>query len=369
MPIQWTEKDYHWNVTLAGTGFGCPVLWGQRIFLLGADEKAGTRTVLCLAVADGKTLWAKPYPVKVYPHHSDNSMAASTPAVDKDRVYVCLAASQSTLLLALDHQGNEVWRRDLGPQKGEHGPSLTPIVWEDLVIVANDQEGPSSVLAVESATGKTAWQTPRKSGKTTYGTPCVYQPAGGAAQIVATSTADGVAGLNVRTGKVEWSVGDVFTERCVGSPVVAGGLIVAACGVGSAGVRLVAVRPGGAGQPAAVAWDRKSSIPYVPTPLYRDGLLFLLGDSGGVWCLRAATGEEVWQDKLPDKFYGSLVCADGRLYCISRVGKVYVMSAGEKFALLATQDLGDKSHSTPAVAGGRMYLRTFSHLFSIGGPR
>jgi outer membrane protein assembly factor BamB len=124
-----------------------------------------------------------------------------------------------------------------------------------------------------------------------------------------------------------------------------------------------------AGQPATLAYDRKSSIPYVPTPLYRDGLLYLLGDGGGVWCLRAATGEEVWKDKLPDKFYGSLVCADGRLYCISRAGKVYVMSAGEKFTLLATQDLGDKSHSTPAVAGGRMYFRTLSRLFCIGGTR
>jgi outer membrane protein assembly factor BamB len=376
MPVQWTEKDYRWNVTPGGTGFGCPVLWGQRVFLLSADEKAATRIVQCLDADDGKALWAKSYPVAAARHHTDNSLAASTPAVDKDRVYVCLAARQATLLLALDHKGEEIWRRDLGPQKGEHGPCITPIVWEDLVIVANDQEGPSSVLAVESATGKTAWQTPRKSGKTTYGTPCVYQPAerpqgpaGGAAQIVVTSTAEGVTGLNARTGKVEWSVGDAFPERCVGSPVVAGDLIVACCGVGSSGVRMVAVRPGRQGEPAAVAWDRKSSIPYVPTPLYRDGLVMLLGDSGGVWCLRAAAGEEVWQDKLPDKFYGSLVCADGRLYCISRVGKVYVLSAGEKFSLLATQDLGDKCHSTPAVAGGRMYFRTFSHLFCLGGKK
>lgn len=377
LPVRWTEKDYNWNVTPGGTGFGSPVLWGDRVFLLSADEKTGTRTVQCLTAADGKTLWSQPYPVTPFRHHGDNSLAASTPAVDKDRVYVCLAAPQAILLVALDHQGKEIWRRDLGTHQSQHGPCLTPIVWEDLVIVANDQDGPSNVLAVESATGKTAWQAPRKAGKATYCTPCVYQPAGGPqgpaagapAQIVVTSSAEGMVGLDARTGKGEWSVRDVFPERCVGSPVVAGDLVVASCGVGSAGVRMVAVRPGRAGQPAAIAYERKSSIPYVPVPLYRDGLLFMLGDGGNVWCLRAATGEEVWQDKLPDKFYGSMVCADGRLYCISRAGKVYVLSVGEKFALLATNDLGEKSFSTPAVAGGRMYLRTHSHLFSLGGRK
>jgi len=72
---------------------------------------------------------------------------------------------------------------------------------------------------------------------------------------------------------------------------------------------------------------------------------------------------------LQDLFYGSPVWADGRLYCISRKGVVHVIAAGEKPEVLAANPLGEASHATPAIAGGVLYLRTFSHLIAIGGKK
>jgi hypothetical protein len=72
---------------------------------------------------------------------------------------------------------------------------------------------------------------------------------------------------------------------------------------------------------------------------------------------------------VPGSYYGSPVCVGGRLYGVSRAGDVVVLAASERFRLLARNQLGEGSHSTPAVAGGRMYVRTFSHLLSVGGRK
>jgi outer membrane protein assembly factor BamB len=368
IPVQWTEKEYNWKVKLPGTGYGSPVVWGEKVFVLCAEEKTGMRRVVCLSAANGGGVWTREYPCEPYAHHTDNSLAASTPAVDKDRLYVCWVSLKSILLVAMDHDGTEIWRRDLGPHKSQHGPCITPIVHEDMVIVPNDQDGPSFVLAVEAATGKTRWQQPRKSGRAAYGTPCLRRIEGRPAEIVLASTADGVTGLDAATGQVAWQINGVFPERCVGSPALAGDLVVGACGTGGSGVRMVAVRPAG-DKKAELAYDLRKDPPYVPTPLVKGELMFLLGDTGLVTCLQAATGRQVWQSRISDRFYGSFVCVGDRLYCISRTGNVHVLAAGEKYELLATNALGEKSFSTPAVAGGKMYLRTFSYLISIGGKQ
>jgi outer membrane protein assembly factor BamB len=90
---------------------------------------------------------------------------------------------------------------------------------------------------------------------------------------------------------------------------------------------------------------------------------------GYVSCLRSATGEQLWRQKPAGKFFGSPVWVNGNLYCITTEGEVVVIKAAPIYELLAINPLGEKSHATPAVAGGRMYLRTYSHLISIGGRK
>ena len=78
--------------------------------------------------------------------------------------------------MAFDHAGTLVWKKDLGPYKSQHGGGVSPIVYEDMVILANEQDGDSFLIAVDAATGKTRWQTARQTVETAYSTPCVYSP-------------------------------------------------------------------------------------------------------------------------------------------------------------------------------------------------
>lgn len=301
-----------------------------------------------------------------------NSYGTSSPAVDGERVYVYWTTPEEVTVLALTHEGKDAWRRGLGPFVAQHGSGASPIVFEDKVIVANDDEGESSLVAINSRTGETAWEVKRPKTdvdyRASYSTPMVYEPPGGPPQIIFTSKAYGMTSVDARTGKVLWEVRDAFPARCVGSPILAGGLIIAACGT-TEPQQLTAVRPPTGDAPAKVAYTITKYAPYVPTTIARGDLVFLWGDAGRLACIRAATGEEVWKARLEAEFYGSPVLVGDRLYCISQKGEVFVIAAGDKFALLGRSPLGEGSYATPAVAGGVLYLRTFSHLISIGGRK
>ncbi len=372
LPVQWAEKDYNWRVTLPGIGHSSPVIWGDKIFLTSGDPKTAKRCVLCLKTSDGSVLWQREFDSKKHEMHESNSYGTSTPAVDAERVYAYWTTPEEVTLLALTHDGKDAWRRGFGPFVGEHGSGTSPIVFEDMVILCNDTEANSSLLALNRKSGETAWEIKRPKSevenRASYSTPIVYQPEGGSPQIVFTSRAWGMTSVDPKAGKVAWECRDAFPGRCVGSPILAGGLIIAACGT-DAPAQLTAVRPPAKGAPAKVAWTLTESPPYVPTPIAKDDLLFLWGDAGRLLCLRAATGERVWKERLDAEFLGSPVRVGDRLYCISKKGEVFVIGAGDKYALLGHNPLGEASYATPAVAGGILYLRTFSHLISIGGKK
>lgn len=375
IPVKWTEKDYNWKVKLPGGGHSSPVLWGEKIFVTSSDQKAGRGILLALRVSNGEVLWQKEYALSPYRMNRDNSYATATPAVDGDHVYVLWATTKETILAALDHDGGDVWERSFEGVNCQHGPGSTPIVFDDIVVFTHEHEGSgkggqSAWIAVDRKSGQGRWKLERQSSpKTSYSTPCVWSRGTDAPQLIFTSRAHGMTGVDARTGTVVWEVKSAFPNRVVSSPVIAGELLIGTCGDGSSGKRLIAIRPGTrdkASQPIEAYKIDSSSTPYVPTSLARGGLLFTFHDRGQVSCLRSATGEQLWREKPGGRFYGSPVWVDGKLYCITREGDVVVIKAGASYELLAVNPLGEKSQATPAVAGGRMYLRTYSHLISIG---
>jgi len=171
---------------------------------------------------------------------------------------------------------------------------------------------------------------------------------------------------------VIWEVASAFPARVVSSPVIAGELLVGSCGDGGSGKRLIAIRPGssnGSIQPEEAYSIDSGYRPYVPTSIAKEGLLFTFLDRGNVSCWNSTTGRQLWEEKPAGRFFGSPVWVDGRLYCITVDGDVVVLKAAETYQLLAVNALGEKSHSAPAIAGDKMYLRTYSHLFSVGGKK
>src|SRR5262249_10270471 len=153
IPSSWSENDYLWKVELPGVGHSSPVLWGERIFLLSADPQRGTRYVLCLSASDGRMLWKKDYPASTHQVHQQNSLASSTPTVDGERVYCAWATPDEVTLLALTHDGEEAWRANLGPFVSMHGFGASPILVDDLVVITNDQDADSFLIAFDRASG------------------------------------------------------------------------------------------------------------------------------------------------------------------------------------------------------------------------
>ena len=366
LPVQWTEKDYHWKVKLPGRGHSSPVLWGQRVFVTCGEDKTGRRLVVCLRAGDGKQLWLREFPALSHRQHEDSSYASATPALDKDRVYVTFANPKEYLVAAFTHDGKEQWRQDLGPFRASHGFGASPIVHEDLLIVPDDQDGPSSLVALEGATGKIRWKVERRS-KYGYATPCVYQPRGRPAELIVVSYDQGIMGIDPATGRTRWER-DVFSkahvESAIASPIVAGDLVVGTSGYLGVKYEVVALKPY-ANKKSEPLYRLERGVPLVPTPLIKDDLLFLWNDRGIVTCADVHTGKVFWQERVPGSFYGSPVCAGKHLYCMSRQGEVVVLAASKTFELVARNGLGEGSHSTPALAGGAMYLRTFGYLCCV----
>ena len=354
-PAELSERDFFWKIELPGRGHSSPVVWGERIFVTSNPAETTQRVVSCVSAVDGKTLWKKEYATGGYRQHSDNNYAAATPAVDAERVYFHWASPEASGLVALDQKdGRELWKVDLGPFLAKHGPGTSPIVFEDLVILDFDQdEGKSFLLAVDVKTGKTRWRRPHEGTKSSASTPCIFTPKSGAPQIITESFSTGVVASDARTGAVVWQFPSIMTKRCVSSPFVTpGGLIIAQCGEGRAESFVEAVRPAADGKSAEKAYKVLRVGGYVPTPIAVGELQRLIG------ALRAKGVEGA--------FYGSPICVNQRLYNMTMRGDLVVLAVGEKFQPPQRLALGEGSHATPAVSGGRMYLRTFTHLIAVG---
>ena len=380
IPTKITDSDVNWKVELPGTGHSSPVLWGDQLFLTTTGDKAGGISVLCLGAKEGQLRWRKDFSLTPFARHQFNSFAAATPVVDNERVYVVWNEPEHLMLTALDHEGKQVWQRDLGPFVSQHGCGISPILFEDKIILGNEQDdakvvkekpgtGISFVIAVNKTNGKTLWQTPRQSAVVPYATPCVYQPKGGQAAIVFASQAHGIYALDPGKGEPLWDYQKAFDKRAVSSPIVAGDIILGSCGSGGGGSFVTAIKAGAlkAGQNPELAYQMKKSAPYVPTGVATNGLVWLWSDGGIVTCLEAATGSIKYQERVGGNYFGSPVWVDGRLFCVSTAGEVVVVEASENFKVLHRYALNELCHSTPAVALGRMFIHTERHLISIGG--
>ena len=376
IPGKWSPQEYNWKIELPGGGHSSPVVWDDKVFVTCADEKALKGILLCVRAADGRELWRKECGLDKVRMNALNNYAAATPALDEERIYLFWPGVDQTLLMALTHDGGEVWTAKLPGNRTQHGVGSSPIVVGENVIVTREQDQksggdiPSAWLAVNRKSGQIQWRYEHpKNANASYSTPCVYRDKQGRDELIFTSNSHGLAALDSATGKLLWQTPATLPARVVSSPFLAGDLVLGTCGEGGRGVRLSAVRP-----PEAASSDVKevyglqsNVVPYVPTSVVHDEFFFGFHDGGVVSCFRIATGEVLWSQKPAGRYYGSPICVDGKLYCITIDGDVVVLRAGPKYELLGVNPLGEKSHATPAVANGRMFLRTFFHLISIGG--
>jgi outer membrane protein assembly factor BamB len=294
--------------------------------------------------------------------HEKNSHATPTPVVAGEKVFVHFGAAGTACLRASD--AGVVWKTQL-PYEHGHGPGGSPVLFEDLLIVNCDGTDQQSVVALDAATGKQRWKSPRPSAMA-YATSLVID-VGGQPQLVSPGAFRTVA-YEPRTGKEVWSVryGEGFSN--VPRPVYGHGLVFLCTGF--YGPNLLAVRPDGRGDITSshVAWQTNRNVPYTPSPIIVGDEIYMVSDTGIATALDVRTGKQHWQQRLGGSHSASPVFADGRLYFLSEDGEATVLQPGTTFRKLATNTLEGRFLASIAVSNGALFLRSDSHLYKIGAP-
>jgi outer membrane protein assembly factor BamB len=371
VPVKWDLKDnVLWKVPVPGVGNGSPVIWGDRLFLQASTADGGERSLSCLDARNGKTLWKQTIPAKKAHAHKFNSLASSTPAIDGERVYVLFWDGGEIGLYAYTLDGKPVWKKSLGGFTSQHGPGHSPIVYNGLVILPNDQDGSSVLVALNAKTGTPVWEVKRKPFRACYSTPFILDKPDGTAELIVTSTA-GLTGYDPGTGKENWSYTWSFPGmalRTVASSVASGGVVYAASGDGSGERNFIAVKLGGQGDVTGtnLLWQTRKKFPYVPCMLAQGNHLYTINDEGIAGCYLGLTGEEVGSRRLASAVTASPILIDGKIFVIGEDGECYVLEAGPELKLLARSSLKEPVSATPAVADGKLYIRGRQNLFCIG---
>ena len=367
IPTKWEPANFLWKQPLSNIGHSSPVIWDKQLFLTSGDSKTGAQIVSAYDTQTGKPLWEKHFDAGSYHMNGLNSYASSTPALDAEFIYLLWLKDGRVTLTALTHDGDEIWHRDVGPFEEKHGYGESPVVVDDLVYVASDSEGESSIVAFDRRTGDVRWHVSRESGTTSFSTPCLLDPSAKEKLLLTLSTASGLTALNAKTGKVVWQgLKDGITQRCVASPIVADGMVFVSSGQGGMGKSLIAAKP--EGDAVKEVYHLEKGVPQVPTPVVAGDLLFLVQDRGTISCFDLATGKQNFRQRLGGDFHSSPVRIGSRIFCVARNGDVVVLAADRKYEELARNSLNETCHATPAVAGGRLYLRTESSLICVGEP-
>jgi outer membrane protein assembly factor BamB len=368
IPTKWEPSNFLWKQPLSNIGHSSPVIWDKQLFLTSGDAKTGAQIVSAFDAKTGAPLWEKHFDAGSYHINGLNSYASSTPALDAEFIYLLWLKDGRVTLTALTHEGAEVWHRDVGPFEEKHGYGDSPVVVDDLVYVASDSEGESSVVALDRKTGDVRWHISREAGITSFSTPCVLDPSAKDKLLLTLSTASGLTALDAKTGKVAWQgLKDGITQRCVASPIVADGMVFVSSGQGGMGKSLIAAKPDGNAVKEVYHLDK--GIPQVPTPVVAGDLLFLLQDRGTISCFDLATGKQNFRQRLGGDFHSSPVRVGNRIFCVARNGEVIVLAADRKYEVLARNSLNETCHASPAVANGRMFIRTENSLICIGDPK
>lgn len=376
MPASFNESDFEWIVELPGTGHSSPVLWGGKLFLTVAAKDTKKHLAMCFDATSGEKLWEWSEPYATYHKHNFNDFASSTPVVDERAVYVTWTSGEETRVLALDHGGKEIWSRAWPGFSSDHGSAASPILVEGVLIIHTDSvaEKKSHIYGINPADGAELWVRERVTANadekhlTAYSTP-VQSQCGSRACVVFLSTNHGWMGLDPKNGEEIWSYQDGYTFRSVGSIAESDGVVFASMGSGGAGKQSTALKLNDTGKPEVIfSLGIKDGLSYVPTPILHDGLLYLWGDGGIVTCRDAATGDQIYQERAGSgQFFSSPVLVDGKLYGASRDGLMVVIQTGREFKKLAENKLDSGINATPAIANGRMFIRTETHLMSLKG--
>ena len=365
-PQSWDGKTgagIAWKTPVPLGGHGSPIVWKDRVFVTGAD--AEKREVYCYDTASGKLLWTGNVPgVATFEPFTATGFAASTPATDGTLVYAIFATGD---VAAFDFTGARVWVRHLGKPESQYTYSASLTVWNGKVIVLWDvggepASGKAMLMALDGATGKTAWMTPRSVGSS-WSSPIVTNTGGGM-QII-TSSIPWVIGYDAESGAEKWRAklmeGDVAP-----SPVFANGSVYVAND--RACIARIATDGSGDVTKSHVKWkiEPEDGLPDIVSPLADGKYTWTNGPLGTLNCFDATDGKKIWDHEFASGVQASPMKVGDEVWVLDMKGVMVMLSSGEDAKTLGSNPLGEAAKASPAFAGGRIYIRGTNNLYCIG---
>jgi outer membrane protein assembly factor BamB len=398
LPTEWdAKKNVAWTADVAGKGWSSPIVWGDRVFvtsvvadktlearkglyildLVGKVEPGEHRWLVhCLDLKTGKNLWTQEAKKGEVPGsiHIKNTYASETPVCDGERVYAYFG---NIGLFCYDHAGKQLWTKTWDPVKTQMGwgTAASPALHDGTLYILNDNDTKSFLTALDAKTGKEKWTVVREE-KSNWTTPFVW--------VNDQRTEIVTAGYSkVRSystdGKLLWELSGMSTPT-IPTPFAAGGLLYVTSGyVVDPFLRpMYVIRPGATGDITlkpeetankSIAWAHRLIGPYHPTPLVVGEHLYILYDTGFLSCFEAKTGKQIYDRKRISAsaraFTASPWSYNGKVFCLSEDGDTYAIDAGPEFKVQGPNSLDEMTLATPAIAGGRLLIRTQGKVYCI----
>ncbi|MFG0266402.1 MAG: PQQ-binding-like beta-propeller repeat protein, partial [Rhodopirellula sp. JB055] len=284
--------------------------------------------------------------------HSLNSYASPTPVIDGERL-VCHFGTFGTFCLNRA-SGERIWQRTL-PLKHAVGPGSSPIVHDGKVILIQDGMERQYVIALNSKTGSTEWETnrppmdaPTGDQKKAYCTPIVVTDSNGREQVLCMGS-QWMVSYDPESGDEFWRLYHGKGFSVVPRPIFDGEAVYFATGFGKPQLWAAKVDGSGDVTDSHVLWTVKKSIPAKPSPVLVDGRIYLVDDNGVASCLDSEDGSNVWSKRLGGKFSASPILATGRIYFCNHSGEVFVIKPGTECDIEVTNQVDGQIMASPAV--------------------
>lgn len=380
-PIEWgKEKNVRWRIDLPESGNSTPVVHGSKVYVTQPVTAEKTRNLMCFDRKDGSLLWKNGLVYEPEERtHRTNLYCSASPALDEAGVVVSFGSAG---VVAYDHEGKQLWHRDLGAIDHVWGNSSSPVLSGDLVIHYHGPAKDAVLYGLDRKTGATVWEWKEPEwkpvGRTdgfqeksdsgvigSFSTPILVET-GERTELIMSFPLE-MKAFDPATGKVLWTC-QGLNPLIYTSPVYDDGVVVA---MGGYYGNSIGVKVGGAGDVTEThrLWHEVRHNGGIGSGVTRDGKLYYQDSGGVVYCDEMKTGKTLWKARLPGagKSWGSFVIAGDRIYSLSQAGDTVVFAADPAgFKLIAQSDLGEETNSSLAVAGGDVFIRTHSALWCIG---
>jgi outer membrane protein assembly factor BamB len=381
IPLTWNDSVIIWKTKIHDEGYSSPVIYDNQVWVTTATPDGSALYAVCTDFSTGKII----YDIKVFTpddiegKHSLNTYASPTPCIEKGFVYVHYGSMGTACISTSD--GSIVWKRTDLKCKHAQGPASSPVIYKNLLILHFEGTDVRFVIALDKSTGKTIWKSDRPEepyqplapiGRKAYITPLILRVAG-RDMLISNGSAICIA-YDPNDGKEIWRVVS-GAESTIAMPVSENGVVYWYTGFygtddGKKHTDLLAVNPDGKGDitKTNVLWKKSEELTRNQslTPVIKDGLIYTVNTSNMMMCIDAATGKEVWSERVNSHYDSSPLFINGNIFFFSVKGEVVVLKAGRNYLPVARSQMDSGIWATPAVLRNSVILRTQKYLYRIG---